>query len=91
LFIHLNSIANKLFVVFRVNTYANLLRIVQKPLQSISAQAIREGLFKESEMTDSQVIASVIRYLKAEAGAVSCNVHLPSGKNVVVYADGRVE
>jgi hypothetical protein len=91
LFIHLNSIANNYFVVFRVNTYANLLSIVQKPLQSISAQAIREGLFKESEMTDSQVIASVIRYLKAEAGAVSCNVHLPSGKNVVVYADGRVE
>jgi hypothetical protein len=42
-------------------------------------------------MTDSQVIASVIRYLQAEAGAVSCNVHLPSGKNVVVYADGTVQ
>jgi hypothetical protein len=42
-------------------------------------------------MTDSQVIASVIRYLKAETGAVSCNVHLPSGKNAVVYVDGRVQ
>jgi len=91
LFVHLNSIAKKIFVVFRVNTYENLLNIVQKTIQSPSAQAIRKGLFKESEMTDSQVIASVIRYLKAEAGAVSCNVHLPSGKNVVVYADGRVE
>ena len=38
-------------------------------------------------MTDSQVIASVIRYLKAEAGAVSCNVHLPSGKNVGLGSD----
>ncbi len=28
LFIHLNSIAKKLFVVFRVNTYTNLLSIV---------------------------------------------------------------
>jgi len=42
-------------------------------------------------MTDSQVIASVIRYLKAEVGAVSCNVLLPSGKYVLIYADGRVE
>jgi len=44
-------------------------------------------------MTDSQVIASIIRYLKAEAGAgaVSCNVHLPSGKNVTVYVDGTVQ
>ena len=42
-------------------------------------------------MTDSQVIASVIRYLQAEAGAVSANVYLPSGKNVVVYVDGRVQ
>ena len=46
---------------------------------------------KDPVMTDSQVIASVIRYLKAEAGAVSCNVHLPSGKNVVVYVDGTVQ
>jgi hypothetical protein len=44
-------------------------------------------------MTDSQLIASVIRYLQAEAGAgaVSANVYLPSGKNVVVYVDGRVQ
>ena len=42
-------------------------------------------------MTDFQVIASVIRYLKAETGAVSCNVHLPSGKNAIVYVDGRVQ
>ena len=42
-------------------------------------------------MTDFQVIASVIRYLQAESGAVSCNVHLPSGKNVVVYVNGNVE
>ena len=46
---------------------------------------------KDLVMTDSQVIASVIRYLQAEAGAVSCNVHLPSGKNVVVYVDGTVQ
>jgi hypothetical protein len=42
-------------------------------------------------MTDFQVIASVIRYLQAEVGAVSANVHLPSGKNVVVYVNGNVE
>lgn len=42
-------------------------------------------------MTDSQLIASVIRYLKAEAGAVSANVHLPSGKNVIVYVNGTVK
>jgi hypothetical protein len=42
-------------------------------------------------MTDFSVIASVIRYLQAEAGAVSCNVHLPSGKNVVIYVNGNVE
>jgi hypothetical protein len=42
-------------------------------------------------MTDFQVIASVIRYLQAEAGAVSANVYLPSGKSVVVYVDGRVQ
>jgi len=46
---------------------------------------------KDPVMTDSQVIASVIRYLQAEVGAVSCNVHLPSGKNVVVYVNGNVE
>lgn len=40
---------------------------------------------------DNKVIASVIRYLKAETGAVSANVHLPSGKNVVVYATGEVK
>jgi hypothetical protein len=47
----------------------------------------------EIEMTteDNKVIASVIRYLKAETGAVSANVHLPSGKNVVVYATGEVK
>jgi hypothetical protein len=42
-------------------------------------------------MTDFQVIASVIRYLQAEPGAISCHVHLPSGKNVVVYINGNVE
>jgi hypothetical protein len=42
-------------------------------------------------MTDSQVIASVIRYLQQEQGAVSANVRLPSGKNVVVYANGTVK
>jgi hypothetical protein len=42
-------------------------------------------------MTDVQLIASVIRYLKAEAGAVSCNVRLPSGKNITVYVDGTVK
>jgi hypothetical protein len=46
---------------------------------------------KDPVMTDLQVIASVVRYLQAEAGAVSCNVHLPSGKNVVVYVDGTVK
>ena len=42
-------------------------------------------------MTDFSVIASVIRYLQAEAGAVFCNVYLPSGKNVVIYVNGNVE
>jgi hypothetical protein len=42
-------------------------------------------------MTDFSVIAFVIRYLQAEAGAVSCNVHLPSGKNVVIYVNRNVE
>jgi hypothetical protein len=40
---------------------------------------------------DNKVIASVIRYLKAENGAVSANVYLPSGKSVVVYATGEVK
>ena len=50
----------------------------------------RRGLLG-GHMTDFQVIASVIRYLQKETGAVSANVHLPSGKNVVVYADGTVK
>jgi hypothetical protein len=42
-------------------------------------------------MTDSQVIASVIRYLQKEQSAVSANVHLPSGKNVIIYVNGTVQ
>jgi hypothetical protein len=42
-------------------------------------------------MTDSQVIAAVIRYLEQEQGAVSANVHLPSGANVIVYVNGQVD
>ena len=37
LFIDLNIVANKLFVVFRVNTYINILQSVKNSLQSISA------------------------------------------------------
>jgi hypothetical protein len=50
-----------------------------------------KGIFRRIGMTDVQLIASVIRYLKAEAGAVSCNVRLPSGKNITVYVDGTVK
>jgi hypothetical protein len=58
LFIHLNSISKKLFVVFRVNTYINILQSVKKSLQSISAQTKREGLFKEFQMKEKlEIIA----------------------------------
>lgn len=42
-------------------------------------------------MTDLQLIAATIRYLQQQVGAVSANLYLPSGKNVVVYVNGKVE